>query len=105
MASHRGTEARRKKSPAPDDPTWGQRVIWGAFGVLAGFAAGSLVSLALLGWTGPYVARFVFRVLAYGLMFAGLDYAGQRRHWRRALLRGSGLGTAVALLRAVLGYL
>jgi hypothetical protein len=107
MASHRGTEARRKKAPAPapEDPTWAQRVIWGAYGLLAGFAAGALASLALLSFTGPYVAQFIFRVLAYGFLFSGLDYAGQRQHWKRSLLRGFGLGTAIALLRAALVFL
>jgi hypothetical protein len=79
--------------------------MWGVYGLLAGYAAGILASLLLLSWTGPYAAQFVFRLLAYGFIFAGIDYAGQRQHWRRALLRGFGLGTAIALLRTALGFL
>lgn len=101
----RGRARAEPGPPASEDPTWAQRVIWGAYGLLAGFAAGALASLALLSFTGPYVAQFVFRVLAYGFLFAGLDYAGQRPHWKRSLLRGFGLGTAIALLRAALVFL
>ncbi len=101
MASHRGTETQRKD----EEPSWGRRLLWGVYGLLAGYAVGILLSLALLSLAGPYVAQFVFRVMAYGFIFAGIDYAGQRRHWRRALLRGFGLGAAIAILRAVLGFL
>lgn len=102
MASRGGTEGQKKTH---EGPSWGQRVMWGAYGLLAGYAAGIVASLALLSWTGPYVAQFAFRVMAYGFIFAGLDHAGQRPHWRRALLRGFGLGTAIALLRAALSFL
>ena len=86
-------------------PTWGQRVLWGAYGLLAGYATGLLTSLLLLAWVGPEVSRFLFRVCAYGFIVAGVDYGGERPRLKRALLRGLGLGTAIALLRTALGWL
>ncbi|HLL83549.1 MAG TPA: hypothetical protein VK420_12880 [Longimicrobium sp.] len=92
--------------PAPaTGPRWSQRLLWGAFGLLAGFATGILASLVVLSWAGPVVAQFVFRLCAYGFILAGLDFGGQRARWRQALLRGFGLGAAIALLRIVFAIL
>ena len=98
-------DAARPPEPATDGPSWGQRVLWGAYGLLAGYAAGLLASLALLSWAGPEVSRFVLRVFAYGFIVAGVDYGGERPRWQRALLRGLGLGAAIALLRTALAWL
>ena len=93
--------------PAPEHegPSWGRRVLWGAYGLLVGYAAGIVASLLVLGWAGPYVAQFLFRLCAYGFILAGLDYGGDRPRWKRALLRGFGLGAAIALLRIALSIL
>ena len=90
---------------ATESPRWSQRLLWGAFGLLAGFASGTILSLALLSWTGPLAAQFVFRLCAYGFILPGLDYGGERARWRQALLRGFGLGAAIALLRIVFALL
>ncbi|HEX8672139.1 MAG TPA: hypothetical protein VF710_09630 [Longimicrobium sp.] len=86
-------------------PRWSARLLWGAYGLLAGFATGILASLVVLSWAGPLIAQFVFRLCAYGFILAGLDYGGERRRWKRALLRGFGLGAAIALLRVALSIL
>jgi len=88
-----------------EGPRWSARLLWGAYGLLAGFATGTLLSLVLLGWAGPLAAQFVFRLCAYGFILAGLDFGGDRPRWRRALLRGFGLGAAIALLRIVFAIL
>lgn len=86
-------------------PRWSARLLWGAYGLLAGFATAILASLAVLSVAGPLVAQFVFRFCAYGFILAGLDFGGERPRWRRALLRGFGLGAAIALLRVVFAVL
>ncbi|HEX8455080.1 MAG TPA: hypothetical protein VF647_23580 [Longimicrobium sp.] len=86
-------------------PLWSARLLWGAYGLLAGFATGILASLALLTVVGPLAAQFVFRLCAYGFILAGLDYGGERARWRQALLRGFGLGAAIAVLRVVFAIL
>ena len=86
-------------------PLWSQRLLWGAFGLLAGYAAGILLSLAVLSWAGPLAAQFVFRLCAYGFILAGLDFGGDRTRWRRSLLRGFGLAAAIAVLRIVFAIL
>jgi hypothetical protein len=90
---------------AAEGPRWSQRLLWGAFGLLAGFAAGTIFSLVLLAWTGPLAAQFVFRLCAYGFILAGLDFGGERARWRQALLRGFGLAAAIAILRIVFAIL
>lgn len=99
--------AGRAVEPATPEtgPRWVDRLLWAAYGLLAGFASGTILSLALLSWTGPYVAQFVFRLCVYGFILAGLDYGGERARWRQALLRGFGLGAAIALLRIVFAIL
>lgn len=87
------------------EPRWSARLLWGAYGLLAGFATGTLLSLALLSVTGPLAAQFVFRLCAYGFILAGLDFGGERARWKKALLRGFGLGAAIALLRIVFAVL
>lgn len=77
-------------------------MLWGAVGLLVGYAAGLATSLVLLGWAGPGVSRFVFRLCAYGSIVAGVDFGGERRRLKMALLRGLGLGVAIALLRTFL---
>jgi hypothetical protein len=86
-------------------PAWSARLLWGAYGLLAGFATGTLFSLALLSVAGPLAAQFVFRLCAYGFILAGLDYGGERPRWRQALLRGFGLAAAIAILRIVFAIL
>lgn len=86
-------------------PRWSQRLLWGAFGLLAGYATGILASLLVLSGAGPLVAQFVFRLCAYGFILAGLDYGGERGRWRRALLRGFVLAAAIAVLRVVFAIL
>lgn len=92
--------------PAPaTGPRWSQRLLWGAYGLLAGFVTGTLFSLLLLSWAGPLAAQFVFRLCAYGFILAGLDYGGERARWKQALLRGFGLAAAIAILRIVFAIL
>lgn len=103
--TRRKAPATIERPPEHEGPSWGRRVLWGAYGLLVGYAVGILASLVVLSWAGPYVAQFLFRVSAYGFILAGLDYGGERRRWKRALLRGFGLGAAIALLRIALSIL
>ena len=105
MTRRKAPAATVERPPEHEGPSWGRRVLWGAYGLLAGFAVGILLSLAVLSWAGPYWAQFLFRVSAYGFILAGLDYGGERPRWKRALLRGFGLGAAIALLRVALSVL
>jgi hypothetical protein len=105
MTGRKAVRPAVERPPEHEGPSWGRRVLWGAYGLLAGFAVGILASLLVLSWAGPYVAQFLFRVSAYGFILAGLDYGGERARWKRALLRGFGLGAAIALLRVALSIL
>lgn len=98
---------KRTQEPAPPatGPTWGARFLWGAIGLIAGYVGGLVLSLLLLSVVGRDPARFIFRVCAYGGIFAGIDYGGERPRLRSALLRGFGLGALIALLRSALGML
>lgn len=100
---------RREPRPEPSGPVtgpaWGARLLWAAYGLVAGYAAGILASLLLLSLIGPQGARFVFRVCVYGCIFAGVDYGGERPRLRRSLLRGFGLGAGIAVLRDLLAFL
>ncbi|MBD0320727.1 MAG: hypothetical protein ICV87_10365 [Gemmatimonadetes bacterium] len=105
MSRRKTTGPAIERPPEHEGPSWGRRVLWGVYGLLVGFAVGIVASLLVLSWAGPFIAQLLFRVSAYGFILAGLDYGGERRRWKQALLRGFGLGAAIALLRVAFSTL
>lgn len=100
----RREDAGDPKPPRAAGPGWGPRLVWGGYGLLAGYLVGIVLSLLLLTVVGPRGAQFVFRVCAYGFILAGVDFGGERPRLKRALLRGFGLGAAIAVLRSLLFF-